>query len=128
MKKIFFSILFISIASLPVAAQTDSVFVKGYALQGEDTTQCEILYDLRLLSRDTIVLRLNGRTLRYVAGGPVTGFSFMRDDTPYHYGAVSVTFSTIRQKYTRIRFLRKLVTGKVELYEHRHNITRTQRN
>ncbi len=131
MRKFIFSLLFVSILlikSSSLIAQTDSVYVKGYALQGEDTTHCEILYNLRLLTRDTVVLRVNGRTLRYVAGGPVTGFYFAHNDTSYHFGAVTVSFSTGRQKYTRIRFLRKLITGKVELYEHRHNILMTQRN
>jgi hypothetical protein len=110
---------------LPLLIEAQQTKVDGYIIKMKDTIYCKILPEkrVRFLKTSVTVADDVDSTTEYLAGGPVRGFGFKEDSVVTHYGVVTMYDGNSRRKI----YVKKIVLGTVELYQHVYSVFKTNR-
>jgi hypothetical protein len=111
------------ILSCPLAAAAQAKYLDGYAIKVNDTIYCKVLFDPNTFIKTSVTLLIDDSPFEYNAGGPVWSYGIRHDNGVTHYGTVSWYNGNRRRNI----FIKKIVTGKVELYQHIYTLIRTTR-
>lgn len=117
--------LSIAIISGICSSYSQEKYLDGYALKGNDTIYCKVQKGKNDVSMASVKLLIEGEEITFYPGGPVTGFGTTNED--YHFGALKAEVQVGNRNVSNFYYVRKLVTGRVELYEYSYFVTTTRR-
>lgn len=125
MKKMFY-ILIPVLLSYASKAQKKSEFKDGYALRGNDTIQCQLLFKVQHGDPgQSLILLIGDEQSTFYPGGSITGFGIKEDKEMIHYGTVSVQRVIADRSFVNLLFIKKLVAGKIDFYEYAYSYQKT---
>jgi hypothetical protein len=124
-------ILLLCLSYYTIAAQTKNntdKYKDGYALKGNDTIWCKIVFDSKYDdARKSVKLLIKDEENTFFAGGTITGFGIEEDGKQYDYGTVDVEVSIADRRMANLLFVKKLAAGTIDLYEYSYRIFKTKR-
>lgn len=128
MKKIVVLMIQFCMAAYTIAAQSHGEYKNGYVLKGADTIWCKVRFDPRHdHGQKAVQCLINNEEVTFYAGGTITGFGTEDDGTKYDYGTVDTEVAVRDRRIANLLFLKKLVAGRIDLYEYSYKTMTTKR-
>jgi len=119
---------FLSFAFQTLAGQATPDVKEGYALKGNDTIRCNVrLNNKQDHGSAAITLMIDGEEARFYPGGPISGFGYEKDGEMQHFGTVAVEVSVPSRTMSNLYFVKKIVSGIIDLYQYEYSIYTTKR-